>query len=175
MKRVTTKTPIKMFHGTSSEAWNGIQQVGFARAGDNDSGLGRGVYLSFNINKTNYYRHRSSGCNNSNEYECDCDGGVVIRCYVDVGRQYTVQDVNDPMRTSWQDHGFDSAFAAAGVIGKRPEFCISDPRRVRIDGLECSGNDGWMKCVKCSDMVYSPLAGNVPKRKRKFRCRSCKQ
>lgn len=95
----------------------------------------------------------------------------MIRCFVDVGMQYTVKSKNDPLRTEWYKHGYDSAFAAAGVIGARPEFCISDPKRVIVDGLECTGNDGWMLCVGCSNMVYAPT---TKVSKKKFRCRDCR-
>jgi len=168
-RRVTTKKVITMFHGTSRAAWDGIQRDGFRRAGDDGSGLGRGVYLSYNINKTNFYRHSCD--NNHNKYNCGCDGGVVIKCTVDIGRQFTLGDRNDPMRTAWQEHGYDSAFAGEGVIGKRPEFCIADPGRITIVGLECWGHDGWRVCVGCKDMIYSPKS---KKSVRKFRCSRCR-
>eukprot|EP00037_Helgoeca_nana_P010311 m.90527 g.90527 ORF g.90527 m.90527 type:complete len:100 (+) comp20131_c0_seq2:5320-5619(+) len=85
--------------------------------------------------------------------------------------RFSLEDVSDSMRTMWQNHGYDSAFAAAGVIGRRPEFCISDPRRIKIVGLECSGHAGWLVCVECTDMIYTPKTHIS---KRKFRCRECR-
>eukprot|EP00041_Stephanoeca_diplocostata_P009909 m.156654 g.156654 ORF g.156654 m.156654 type:complete len:380 (-) comp17946_c0_seq1:812-1951(-) len=172
--RVTTKVPVTMYHGTSTSAWEGIKRDGFKRAGcKENSQLGRGVYLSYNINKTNRYRHSSLCRRNNlfNSYNCACDGGVVIQCTVDIGKQYTLDDKSNPMRKTWQDHGYDSAYAAAGVIGKRPEFCISDPRRIKIVGLACAGHEGWMVCIKCKDMIYSPKT-QIPQHK--YRCKGCR-
>ena len=100
-----------------------------------------------------------------------CDGGVVIRCTVDLGLQYTVEHKDDPMRTSWQDFGFDSAYAAAGVIGKRPEHCVADPSRVTIEGLETSGHHDWIQCTSCNDMIYMPTC-TIPRER--FLCRRCR-
>ena len=40
---------------------------------------------------------------------------------------------NDPMRKTWHEHGFDSAWSPEGVNGKREEHCVRDPKlRIRI-------------------------------------------
>ena len=39
---------------------------------------------------------------------------------------------NDSNKAKWQEMGYDSAWAAAGIIGEREENCIKDPHPPRV-------------------------------------------
>ena len=41
---------------------------------------------------------------------------------------------NDPLMTTWQENGFDSAWAAPGVVypNSESENCIKDAQRIKI-------------------------------------------
>jgi hypothetical protein len=66
-----------------------------------------------------------------------CDGpqgGIVFQLSVDLGRCKTLEE-NDPMMTTWQQHGYDSAWAPTGAGGRGAgleENCIKDPKRIKI-------------------------------------------
>eukprot|EP01047_Picozoa_sp_COSAG01_P017644 COSAG01_NODE_938_length_12628_cov_8.320137_7_plen_146_part_00 len=61
--------------------------------------------------------------------------GAVLQLHVDPGNCYHVRDRSDPMMRTWAEHGYDSAYAAAGVIGLREEHCIKDPQRIRVTNV----------------------------------------
>ena len=54
---------------------------------------------------------------------------------VALGRCYRVRSSSQEERTSWAAHGYDSAWAAEGVIGIREENCVRDPARIRITNV----------------------------------------
>jgi hypothetical protein len=117
---------LSLYHATSLEAVLRIQAEGFRvpkgpsqqKAG---ALLGTGVYASATLQKAMKY--------------CDGpEGGIVFYLAVDLGRCKTLEE-NDPMMTTWQQHGYDSAWAPPGASGLGAgleENCIKDPKRIKI-------------------------------------------
>jgi hypothetical protein len=108
-----------------------IQTNGFlvSLAGSNAGAmLGPGVYVTTTLEKAMHYatgtRQRPNPCK-----------GAVLQLHLDLGKCYHVKSRSDPMITNWQQHGYDSAFAAAGVIGEREEHCIKDAQRIRVTNV----------------------------------------
>ena len=97
-----------LYHATSLEAALRIQVEGFRvpkgpsqqKAG---ALLGPGVYASATLQKAIQY--------------CDGpEGGIVFQLAVDLGKCITLKE-NDPMMTTWQQHGYDSAWAPTALVG----------------------------------------------------------
>ena len=121
-----------LYHATSLEAALRIQAEGFRvpkgpvqqKAG---ALLGPGVYASATLQK-------------AMKYCAGPEGGIVFELAVNLGRcKRLVQ--NDPMMTSWQQHGYDSAWAPTGTIDAGgnsrngaclEENCIKDPKKIKI-------------------------------------------
>jgi hypothetical protein len=113
------------YHGTSLEAAMNIQENGFdvKRSGKNaGASLGRGLYVTTTLQKALNYATRM-----------DCKG-VIFQLRVDLGRCYTItaNDRDNGNLQTWQQMGYDSAWAAEGIIGEREETCIKDPRPPRV-------------------------------------------
>jgi hypothetical protein len=116
----------RMYHATSLKAALCIQAEGF-RVPNGPSQqkagalLGPGVYASTTLQKAMKY--------------CDGpEGGIVFELAVDLGKCKTLEE-NDPMMTTWQQHGYDSAWApkgAGGLGAGLEENCIKDPKRIKI-------------------------------------------
>jgi hypothetical protein len=98
----------ELYHATSLEAALRIQAEGFRvpkgpsqqKAG---ALLGPGVYASATLQKALQY------CSGP-------EGGIVFELAVDLGRCKILEE-NDPMMTTWQQHGYDSAYARTGAGG----------------------------------------------------------
>jgi hypothetical protein len=104
------------------EAALNIQKVGFdvARSGSNAGAmLGRGLYVTSTLEKAMNYAKRMP-----------CQGAI-FELKVQLGNCYRVSS-NDSNMAKWQQMGYDSAWAAAGIIGEREENCIKDPRPPRV-------------------------------------------
>ena len=100
-----------------------IQQFGFdvQRSGSNTgAALGRGLYVTTTPQKALNYAERMPF------------RGVIFELRVHLGRCYKVTSANDSNKAKWQEMGYDSAWAAEGVIGEREENCIKDPRPPRV-------------------------------------------
>jgi hypothetical protein len=116
----------ELYHATSLEAALRIQAEGF-RVPNGPSQqkagalLGPGVYASATLQKAIQY--------------CDGpEGGIVFQLAVDLGKCITLKE-NDPMMTTWQQHGYDSAWAPTGAGGRGAgleENCMKDPKRIKI-------------------------------------------
>lgn len=112
----------EFYHGTSLDAALAIQAGGFQldKCGSNaGAALGQGVYVTTTLQKAMNYAQRMP------------HSGVILKLHVDLGRCKVLQK-NDPMMKSWQHNGYDSAYAAAGVIGQEEENCIKDPVAITI-------------------------------------------
>jgi len=123
--------PTEFYHGTSLEAILAIQQAGFRvdLSGTNaGAALGPGVYITTTLEKALNYAHGLP--NNRNPAR-----GAVLVLEVDIGRCYAVRFNNVAECTGWQQRGYDSAWAAEGVIGEREENCVRDPARIRITNV----------------------------------------
>jgi hypothetical protein len=115
--------PARFYHGTSLCAILDIQNNGFdvKMSGTNaGASLGPGVYVTASLEKALNYAKCNPG-----------EGGVLI-LEVDLGRCYRVRSNEQTERTAWASLGYDSAWAAVGVIGKREENCVRDPARIRL-------------------------------------------
>jgi hypothetical protein len=115
--------PELFYHGTSLEAAMSIQKVGFdvQRSGSNaGAALGRGLYVTTTMEKAVNYAKRMP-----------CQGAI-FEVQVQLGRCYKVTSDNDNNKAKWQEMGYDSAWAAAGIIGEHEENCIKDPRPPRV-------------------------------------------
>ena len=123
--------PIEFYHGTSLEAILAIQQTGFRvdLSGTNaGAALGPGVYITTTLEKALNYAHGLPSNRNPAR-------GAVLVLEVDIGRCYAVRFNNVAECTGWQQRGYDSAWAAEGVIGEREENCVRDPARIRITNV----------------------------------------
>lgn len=58
--------------------------------------------------------------------------GCILELKVDLGRMYTLNHPDDPLKTKWQAHNYDSCFSAAGLIGVREEHCVAEASRVKV-------------------------------------------
>ena len=109
-----------MYHGTTKMAAVSILLRGFQRS--QEGLLGPGIYCTRDIRKAHNY------------------GSTILKLVVDVGAIYPVLHLDDPLRTEWKEHGFDSAFAAENSHLKMfqvkngcfEEFCVWSPRKVRV-------------------------------------------
>ena len=81
--------------------------------------LGRGLYVTSTLEKAMNYAKRMP-----------CQGAI-FDLQVQLGKCYRVSS-NDSNMAKWQEMGYDSAWAAAGIIGEREENCIKDPRPPRV-------------------------------------------
>ena len=114
--------PDVFYHGTNVEAALLIQAGGFRAdlSGTNAGArLGPGVYCTTTLQKAMQY------CKGPH-------GGIVFELQVDLGKCKRLER-NDPLMTTWQENGYDSAWAPAASRGSGlEENCIKDPGRIVI-------------------------------------------
>eukprot|EP00448_Togula_jolla_P007654 CAMPEP_0170613284 /NCGR_PEP_ID=MMETSP0224-20130122/24190_1 /TAXON_ID=285029 /ORGANISM="Togula jolla, Strain CCCM 725" /LENGTH=158 /DNA_ID=CAMNT_0010938875 /DNA_START=42 /DNA_END=518 /DNA_ORIENTATION=- len=107
---------IKMYHGTTKENAQKIKSKGFMPS--LDGMLGKGVYLSRDINKAKLH-----------------GDGTIIVSEVSVGKVKRIDKQGHSMRKAWGSSGYDSAWVPpnCGMVRRGlEENCIRDPRRVKI-------------------------------------------
>eukprot|EP01043_Picozoa_sp_COSAG02_P073514 COSAG02_NODE_14327_length_1284_cov_1.107173_1_plen_235_part_10 len=129
--------PTVFYHGTSLEAILAIQESGFRvdLSGTNaGAALGPGVYITTTLEKALNYAKGKAGSPNP-------AAGGVFQLKVDLGHCYKVLDGSHGERKDWASRGYDSAWAAKGIIGVNEENCVSDPARIRITNIVL-GNTG---------------------------------
>uniref|UniRef100_A0A8C6UF20 Grass carp reovirus (GCRV)-induced gene 2e n=1 Tax=Neogobius melanostomus TaxID=47308 RepID=A0A8C6UF20_9GOBI len=111
-----------MYHGTSSRNAELVKRSGFQQS--SDGMLGRGVYLSRDPQK--------ASCYPLNHPEKD---KVIIQVQVNVGRVKRIRRQNHPLRKTWHDHGYDTAWVPPNcgmVPSGLEEDCVWDPRRIKV-------------------------------------------
>ncbi|KAJ8005495.1 hypothetical protein DPEC_G00118550 [Dallia pectoralis] len=113
-----------MFHGTTRQAAQQIQAKGFRQS--EDGMLGRGVYLSRDLDK-------------ARRYPLDIleNQRVVIRVIVNVGRVKTIR-YQAGMQKTWHDYGYDTAWVPANcgmVRSGLEENCVWDPKRITVQAI----------------------------------------
>ncbi len=111
-----------MYHGTDDSNVDPILSNGF-KLSDNGM-LGRGIYVSEDINKTLSY------------------GNVTFKLLVYMGKTKKITSQNQSNRTTWQQEA-NSAWVPQGcgmVKSERSENCIRDSKQIRILGI-CRGWD----------------------------------
>ena len=115
--------PGKFYHGTSIEAALSIQKDGFdpGRSGSNAGALlGKGVYCTTTLAKALHYANTRPA------------RGIIFELEIDLGRCKTLKP-GDPMIKTWQQNGYDSAWAPGGVNHSGlEENCVWDQRRIKI-------------------------------------------
>lgn len=122
-----------MYHGTTKTAAVSILRYGFQKS--QEGLLGPGIYCTRDIRKA--YRY----------------GPTILKLVVNVGTIYPVRYIDDPLRTDWKKHGFDSAFADENSHLKKfqvkngcfEEFCIWSPRQVRVHKISKGQSWVWPK------------------------------
>lgn len=116
-----------MFHGTTVDNARLIIANGFQPS---DGGmLGKGVYISRDILKTSFYPKNSN-----------YPDRVILKLRARLGRVKRICDANDPMRTTWSDHGYDTAWVPpscnmTSVRSGLQENCVFDPSRLTVVGI----------------------------------------
>ncbi|XP_038594408.1 uncharacterized protein LOC119917990 [Micropterus salmoides] len=111
-----------MYHGTTSEAAQAILATGFRQSADGM--LGRGVYLSRDLEKASRYP--------LNHPESD---RVVVVVEVNVGKVIAINRQGHPRQKTWHDHGYDTAWVPprCGMVPSGlEEDCVWDPKRIQI-------------------------------------------
>uniref|UniRef100_A0A669BPP6 PARP catalytic domain-containing protein n=1 Tax=Oreochromis niloticus TaxID=8128 RepID=A0A669BPP6_ORENI len=106
-----------MYHGTTSASARSILALGFRQS--LDGMLGRGVYLSRDLEKASRY-----------PIDHPENDRVVIKVKVNVG-------MNHPLQMTWHDHGYDTAWVPPNcgmVRSGLEENCVWDPKRISIIG-----------------------------------------
>ncbi|KAF7697065.1 hypothetical protein HF521_005483, partial [Silurus meridionalis] len=114
-----------MYHGTSSHAAAQIMRTGFKQS--SGGMLGRGVYLSRDLDKASRY-----------PLDLPEHQRVVIRVRVKVGRVKKIDYQGHPMQKTWHDQGYDTAWCPPGcgmVRSNLEEDCVWDPKRIEVINL----------------------------------------
>ncbi|KAM9746264.1 uncharacterized protein ACNS7B_010314 [Menidia menidia] len=111
-----------MYHGTTREAARSIKASGFRQS--SDGMLGRGVYLSRDLEK-------------ASRYPLDCPEGerVVIKVVVNVGKVKKIDKQGHPLQKTWHDEGYKTAWVPPNcgmVPSGLEENCIWNPGRITI-------------------------------------------
>ncbi|KAK2827291.1 hypothetical protein Q7C36_018217 [Tachysurus vachellii] len=117
----------RMYHGTSRQAVEQIMKTGFKQSAGGM--LGRGVYLSRDLEKASRY-----------PLILPENQRVVIRVRVNVGRVKKIDKQGHPMQKTWHDHGYDTAWCPpkCGMVPSGlEEDCVWDPRRIEIIDIIC--------------------------------------
>lgn len=122
-KLVSNRTYV-MYHGTSSRNAESIQAWGFRPSSEGQ--LGAGVYLSRDLQNARRYPigHPLSD-------------KVVIQVRVNVGKVVFINALNQSLRKTWHDFGYDTAWVMpnSGFMSSALEQnCVWDPRRISILG-----------------------------------------
>jgi hypothetical protein len=87
-----------LYHGTSKQNAKSIEHGGFRQSTSSKLALGHGVYVTRNLAKAVFY------------------GPVVLVLRVRLGTTRTITGQKDPMRTTWHEHGYDSAYAPCKFV-----------------------------------------------------------
>ncbi|TWW70388.1 hypothetical protein D4764_18G0011940, partial [Takifugu flavidus] len=111
-----------MYHGTTRQKARCIQARGFRQSPDGM--LGRGVYLSRDLAKVRRY-----------PIDHPENDKAVIKVRVNVGKVIAINYQDHPLRKTWHDHGYDTAWVPprCGMVRSGlEEDCVWDPRCIEI-------------------------------------------
>ena len=111
-----------MYHGTSRRSAQAILASGFSQSADGM--LGRGVYLSRDLQKASAY---PIGHPESDK--------VVIKVVVNVGKVIAINYQGHPHQKNWHDYNYDTAWVPPNcgmVKSGLEEDCVWDPNRIKI-------------------------------------------
>ncbi|XP_029294774.1 uncharacterized protein LOC115012993 [Cottoperca gobio] len=129
-----------MYHGTSIASARLIIANGFKQS--SGGMLGKGVYVSRDINKASRYPLLSITTDR-----------VVFKVQVRVGRVKRIDKDNHPLQYTWKANGYDSAWVPpncgfAAVRSGLEEDCVFDPKRVKVEGIAKAPNTTIEKELK---------------------------
>uniref|UniRef100_A0A8C9RAQ0 PARP catalytic domain-containing protein n=1 Tax=Scleropages formosus TaxID=113540 RepID=A0A8C9RAQ0_SCLFO len=114
-----------MYHGTTRQAAQQILESGFHQSPDGM--LGRGVYVSRDLQKASRYPLHLP------EHQ-----RVVLKLKVRVGRVKRIDCQGHPLQKTWHDHGYDTAWCPPNCrmvkSGLEEDYCVWDPSRITIMG-----------------------------------------
>ncbi|XP_071184880.1 uncharacterized protein [Salvelinus alpinus] len=111
-----------MYHGTTRQAANQILYTGLRQSPDGI--LGRGVYLSRDLQKASRY-----------PLELPENQRVVIRVKVNVGKVKRIDHQDHPLQTTWHVNGYDTAWVPPNcgmVESGLEEDCVWDPKCITV-------------------------------------------
>ncbi|KAK7131120.1 hypothetical protein R3I94_016301 [Phoxinus phoxinus] len=111
-----------MYHGTSRQAAQKIANGGFRQS--HDGMLGRGVYLSRDLEKASRY-----------PLHLHMNQKVIVRVKVNVGRVKKIDHQGHPLQKTWHDNGYDTAWCPPNcgmVPSGLEEVCVWDPKRIKF-------------------------------------------
>ncbi|XP_044138232.1 uncharacterized protein LOC122928949 isoform X2 [Bufo gargarizans] len=113
-----------MYHGTTFNRAVGIIKAGFQQS--EDGMLGRGVYVSRDVNKAMRYPLD------------DKSDQIVLKLRVNVGKVKKIEYQKHPMQKTWHKNGYDTAWVPAYcgmVTSGLEEDCVWDPKRIKVVGI----------------------------------------
>ncbi|KAM9843651.1 uncharacterized protein ACBR49_012812 isoform 1-T3 [Aulostomus maculatus] len=123
----SNNTEYIMYHGTTRKNADTIRQGKFRQSGE-EMMLGRGVYLSRDLNKASRY---PIGHPDSDK--------VVIQVLVNVGRVIAINYQGHPRQKNWHDSRYGEVYDTAwvppncGMVKSGlEEDCVWDPNRIKI-------------------------------------------
>uniref|UniRef100_A0A3B3YI77 PARP catalytic domain-containing protein n=1 Tax=Poecilia mexicana TaxID=48701 RepID=A0A3B3YI77_9TELE len=140
-----------MYHGTTQASAQSILARGFRQS--KDGMLGRGVYLSRDLEKASRYP--------IGHPEWD---KVVIKVKVNVGKVKAITKQNHPLQKTWHDHGYDTAWVPPNcgmTESGLEEDCVWDPRRIVILGVIYPFMVPVQVGYPAVDAVEGPAVGDV--------------
>nr|XP_033811231.1 uncharacterized protein LOC117365226 [Geotrypetes seraphini] len=111
-----------MYHGTSEQGATSIIQRGFKPSADGM--LGRGVYVTRDIRNVRHYPMGLAAANR-----------IMLKVKVRVGKVKKIDSVNHPLRKTWHNHGYDTAWVPPNSpqwISPLTENCVWDPCRIKV-------------------------------------------
>jgi len=115
--------PKDFYHATTEENALRIQEHGFKIPPGPGGLLGRGVYCTTTWAKAMDY------------LKGPCGGVVLVLRIEDLGK-CKILEIGDPMMTTWQDAGYDSAWAPFSAVNPhdkgKQENCVKDPKRIKV-------------------------------------------
>ncbi|XP_030648797.1 GCRV-induced gene 2o [Chanos chanos] len=122
-----------MYHGTHLKSARDIISNGFKPSADGL--LGRGVYVSRNIEKAKCY-----------PLQTDKKDSVVFKLKVRVGRVKKINSDTHPLQKSWHQNGYDCAWVPpksniSSIKSGREEDCVWDPKRITVIDVACCVDD----------------------------------
>ncbi|KAF4094706.1 hypothetical protein G5714_023784 [Onychostoma macrolepis] len=122
----------RMYHGTTREAAEQIKVSGFKQS--SGGMLGRGVYLSRDLEKASRY-----------PLDLPENQRVVLRVKVKVGKVKKIDRQYHPLQKTWHDQGYDTAWCPPGcgmVPSGLEEDCVWDPKRITVIDEICPKTQG---------------------------------
>lgn len=112
-----------MYHGTTMEVAEKIQQEGFRRS---EGGmLGPGIYMSRNMKKAKRYPL----------YPHPDEKLAILKLKVRVGKVKRIDKQGHPLQYTWHDNGYSTAWVPPNcgmVISGLEEDCVWNPDRIEV-------------------------------------------